>query len=131
MSEGRPRAVIAVSAVAIAASVAGYLAWPPRAPVLDCPPDQVHLGPDGVARCGPGAPLPAGAKLTLGARLDLNRASADDLAQLPGVGPALAQAIVDARARSDGGFHAWDEVDAVAGVGPARLETLKASVEIR
>lgn len=127
---GRPRAVAAVAGAAIAVGLAGYLLWPSSKPALDCPADQVHLGPDGVARCGPGAPLPAGAKLTLGVPLDLNTATADDLAQLPGVGPALARAIVDERTRR-GGFKSWDEVDTVPGVGPARIETLKAAVEIR
>ncbi len=130
MSEGRPRAVAAVAGLALVAGVAGYLLWPSSKPALDCPADQVHLGADGIARCGPGAPLPAGAKLTLGAPLDLNQASADDLAELPGVGPQLAKAIVDERTRR-GGFKSWDEVDAVPGVGPARLDTLKAAVEIR
>jgi len=119
-----------VAAVAVAAGVAGYLFWPSSKPSLDCPPDEVHLGPDGVARCGPGAALPAAAKRTLGIALDLNTASADDLAQLPGVGPSLAKAIVEERTRR-GAFKSWDEVDAVPGVGPARIETLKAEVEIR
>ena len=120
----------AVAAVALAAGVGVYLAWPSAKPALDCLPDQVHLGPDGVARCGPGAPLAAGARLTVGAPLDLNRATAEDLALLPGVGPALAKAIVEERTRR-GGFKSWDEVDAVPGVGPARIDTLKTAVEIR
>ncbi len=130
MNGARPRAVAVVGAVALLAGAAVLLLKPRSSPALDCLPAQVHLGPDGVARCGPGAPLPAGGKLTVGAMLDLNRASADDLAQLPGVGPALAKAIVDARARL-GGFKSWDEVDAVSGVGPAKLSTLKAAMEIR
>ncbi len=130
MSQGRPRAVAAVAAVALAVGVGGYFLWPSTKSALDCPADQVHLGPDGVAHCGPGEPLPAGARLTLGARLDLNQATAEDLAQLPGVGPSLANAIVEERKRR-GGFKTWDEVDAVSGVGPARIETLKATVEIR
>lgn len=131
MNEGRPRAVVVVAGLAIAAAVAGAFVWPSSKPALDCPPEQVRLGPDGVARCGPGAELPAGAKLTIGAKLDLNTATADDLAELPGIGPALAKAIVDARAQRDGGFRDWDALDTVPGVGAARLDTLKASVEIR
>ena len=130
MSVGRPRAVAVVVAAALALGLALSLAWPSSRPALDCPPDQVYRGPDGVARCGPGEALPAGNKLTVGALLDLNRASADDLSQLPGVGPQLARTIVEERKRR-GGFKSWDELDAVPGVGPARLETLKAAVEIR
>ena len=130
MSDARPRAVAAVAAVAIGAGLLSVFLWPSSKPALDCPPDQVHLGTDEVARCGPGAPLGAGAKLTLGTKLDLNQASANDLTQLPGVGPQLAKAIVDERTRR-GGFKSWDELDTVPGVGPARMETLKAAVEIR
>jgi competence protein ComEA len=126
----RTRAVAVVGAAALLLGLLVLLRQPSPAPALDCPPSQVHLGPDGVARCGDGAALPAGGKLTVGARLDLNQASAEDLAQLPGVGPALGKALVDERTRL-GGFKTWDEVDRVAGVGPAKLSTLKAAVEIR
>ena len=130
MSAARPRAVATVAAVALAAGVASYFFWPSSKSALDCPADQAHLGADGVVRCGPGAPLPAGARLTLGAKLDLNQSTAEDLAQLSGVGPALAKAIVDERTRR-GGFKSLDELDAVPGVGPSRMETLRAVVEIR
>ena len=130
MNGARPRAVAVVAAAALLLGVIGYLRWPAPAPALDCPPAEVHLGPDGVARCGPGAPLPAGNQLTVGAPLDLNRATAEDLAQLPGVGPQLAKALVEERTRR-GAYRSWDEVDAVPGVGPAKLLTLKATAEIR
>lgn len=130
MISGRTRAVAIVASVVVGIGVLAFLRWPSSRPALDCPPSEVTLGPDGVARCGPGAPLPAGQKLTLGAPLDLNHASAADLAQLPGVGDRLAQAIIDERERLKG-FRSWDQLDAVPGVGPAKLETLKAAVEIR
>ena len=38
--------------------------------------------------------------MTLGLPLDLNRATAEDLDALPGLGPALAQRIVDYRTGS-------------------------------
>jgi competence protein ComEA len=126
----RPRAVALVLGVAALTGVVAVRWWPSSAPALDCAPEQVHLGPDGVARCGPGAPLPAGAALTVGQRLDLNAATADALAELPGVGPELARALIAERARL-GRFHSWDEVDAVSGVGPARLLTLQGALEIR
>lgn len=130
MNGARPRAVAVVAAGALGLGLFGYLSWPTSRPSLDCPPDQVHLGPGGVARCGPGGPLGAGNKLTVGAPIDLNHATVEDLALLPGVGPSLAKAIVDERTRR-GAFKSWDEVDAVVGVGPAKLATLKATVEIR
>lgn len=118
------RALAVVLLAALALAIVAWWRWPSSEPALDCPNGQVALGPDGVARCGPGAPLPAGQALTVGQPLDLNSASAADLALLPGVGPELAKALVDERQRL-GRFTSWEQVDAVSGVGPARLETLQ------
>lgn len=52
--------------------------------------------------------------------LDLNRASAPELARLPGIGQVLAARIVEARP-----FAALDELARVRGVRPATLERLR------
>jgi len=106
------------------------LRWPEAAPALDCDPKDVHLDDAGVARCGPGAKLSAAQTLTAGGKLDLNRATEEELALVPGVGPKLAKAIADERARL-GGFKTWDELDRVPGVGEHKLDSLKATAEIR
>jgi competence protein ComEA len=62
--------------------------------------------------------------MTLGSKLDLNDANVDELRLIPSIGPSLAAALVTARAERDG-FRSWDEVDAVVGVGPAKLDILK------
>ena len=56
--------------------------------------------------------------------LDLNRANAEQLEGLPGVGPALAARIL-ARRDSAGPFRTLDQLDSVRGVGPALLARLK------
>jgi len=56
--------------------------------------------------------------------VDVNLASAADLERLPGVGPALAARIVEARAR-DGPFGSVDDLRRVRGVGGATLERLR------
>ena len=103
--------------------------WPSSAPALDCEPGAVRLV-NGVAVCGEGA-VPTGAQaLALGLKLDLNAASEEELAQLPGVGRSLARKLVEAR-EAQGRFSSWREVDAVSGVGAAKLETLQAVTELR
>lgn len=57
-------------------------------------------------------------------RIDLNRADADTLAQLPGLSPALAARIVaDRDAR--GPFVTADELVRVSGIGPATLVAVR------
>lgn len=69
-------------------------------------------GPDGAA-AGPGA-VP----------VDLNRADEAGLQRLPGIGPALAAAIVEHRQRA-GPFATVDELIEVSGIGPAKLERIR------
>ncbi|OGL01002.1 MAG: hypothetical protein A3E31_05495 [Candidatus Rokubacteria bacterium RIFCSPHIGHO2_12_FULL_73_22] len=56
--------------------------------------------------------------------LDVNRASAAELARMPGVSPALAARIVAARER-DGPFASVDDLARVRRLGRARLERLR------
>lgn len=59
--------------------------------------------------------------------VDLNRATASELDALPGVGPATAAAIVDHR-DANGPFGSVDDLEAVRGIGPAKLEALRGLV---
>ncbi len=103
--------------------------WPSSAPALDCEPGAVRMV-DGVAVCGEGAPPTGAQALALGLKLDLNSATEAELAQLPGVGRTLARKLVEAR-EAQGRFSSWQEVDAVSGVGAAKLEALQAVTELR
>lgn len=56
--------------------------------------------------------------------LDLNSASLDQLARLPGVGPGLAQRILEERGRR-GRFDSPDALRGVLGLGPKKLAALR------
>jgi competence protein ComEA len=64
-----------------------------------------------------------------GTPLDLNSATATQLDQLPGVGPVLAQRIVDYRTEH-GGFRSVDELRQVSGIGDAKYADIKSLVRI-
>jgi competence protein ComEA len=117
----------------LAVGVPLRLLWPSSRPALDCAPEDVRWTDAGVAVCAPGTPrgiVPTGAALTVGVKLDLNVASEQELGLVPGIGPGLARALVEGRTRR-GPFKTWDDVDQVTGIGPSKLEALKASAEIR
>jgi competence protein ComEA len=59
--------------------------------------------------------------------VDLNTATAEQLDQLDGVGPATAQKILDWR-RQHGGFRSVDDLGNVPGIGPKRLAALRPRV---
>jgi comEA protein len=59
--------------------------------------------------------------------VDVNRATADELATLPGIGPALAERIVEWR-DANGRFATVDNLDKVPGIGPATVERLRPRV---
>ena len=59
----------------------------------------------------------------------LNSATVEQLDTLDGIGPSLAQRIVQYR-ESHGGFRSLDELDDVSGIGPARLESLRARLAL-
>jgi competence protein ComEA len=61
--------------------------------------------------------------------LDLNTATVEQLDALPGVGPVTAAAIVAWR-QSNGKFTSVDQLADVDGIGPARLDKLRALVRV-
>ena len=64
-----------------------------------------------------------------GEALDLNQATAGDLLLLPGIGPKLAQRILEERTRRHG-YAAVDELGAVKGIGPAKLAQLRTLLRV-
>jgi competence protein ComEA len=64
-----------------------------------------------------------------GGPLNLNTATVADLDALPGIGPVLAQRIVDHRT-AHGPFTSVDQLDEVSGVGPAIFADLAGRVRV-
>ncbi|MFE5599512.1 helix-hairpin-helix domain-containing protein [Streptomyces coelicoflavus] len=76
------------------------------------PPPAAGTTSGGPAGAGPAAPV------------SLNTATTDQLDTLPGVGPVLAQHIIDYRTRH-GGFRSVDELREVNGIGERRFADLR------
>ena len=83
-------------------------------------PAGAPTGASGAATAGTAAP---------GAPLDLNAATLADLDGLPGIGPVLAQRILDWRAEHTR-FASVDQLREVTGIGEARYQDLKAQVAV-
>lgn len=56
--------------------------------------------------------------------ININSASSADLQQVPGIGPSTAQKILDTR-KSYGTFKSVDDLLAIKGIGPKRLEKMR------
>lgn len=106
--------------------------------VANAEPDGVNLAAvlqDGqriyVPRVGEVSPAAVGGGdgSAAGFPLDLNRATAEQLDTLPGVGPATAAAIV-AHREQHGPFANVEALADVRGIGPSRLETLRGLVVV-
>ena len=63
------------------------------------------------------------------APLDINAASAEELEALPGIGPVLAQRIVDYRAEH-GAFASAEELLRVEGIGETKLENIRGGITL-
>lgn len=82
-----------------------------------------------VPRKGEGVGVQDGAASREGGRVNINTATKEELERLPGIGPTLAQRILDYR-EAHGGFRSVDELRKVSGIGPKKFEELKGLVEI-
>lgn len=87
---------------------------PPRRPEPPGPERGRRRRAPPVAGAGAGPPAP----------VSLNTATVDQFDTLPGVGPVLAQHIIDYRAQH-GGFRSVDELREVNGIGERRFADLR------
>ena len=82
----------------------------------------------GVVLAGMGRGAVAAGAAPTGARINLNSASAEELARLPGVGPAKARAIVEYRAEDP--FRKPEDLRKVKGIGDKLYDRLKDQITV-
>lgn len=62
-------------------------------------------------------------------KLDLNRVSREELVEVPGIGPHMAQAIVDLRSKK-GSFARFEDLLEVSGIKEKKLASLAGYLEV-
>jgi competence protein ComEA len=102
-----------------------WIGWPvPKGEPRQAEPDQP------IATQVPAtSPVTAAASATAEPKVNLNRASADELQTLPGVGPVLARRMVEWR-KAHGRYRTVDELQEVKGIGKKRMEQLRLLVTV-
>ena len=107
-------------------AVVFWIGWPvPKNETLETQPDQ-----EAIAQVPLVSPVPAVSPAQVTSKVNLNRASADELQALPGVGPVLAQRMVDWR-KMHGRYRTVDDLQEVKGIGKKRLEQLRPLVTVK
>jgi len=76
---------------------------------------------------GPSLSSPSSQK---GDKVNINTATAEELDTLPGVGPSIAQRIIDHRT-THGPFQSIEDIKKVKGIGDATFEELKDKITVR
>ena len=105
----------------------GARVYVPRIGEAAAPP---IVGPEGAAPPGGTDPAAPGADGDApDALIDLNTADEEELDELPGVGPAIAAAIVAFR-EENGGFASVDDLLDVRGIGEAKLAEIRPLVTV-
>lgn len=106
----------------------GERIWFPARGEAD-PPEVVQATPGPSVASPSGSPETSAAPDAPEAPIDLNSADAASLDELPGVGPATAEAII-AHREASGPFSSVDELLDVRGIGEAKLEQLRPLVRV-
>jgi competence ComEA-like helix-hairpin-helix protein len=124
-------AIVVVALLAVPL-LARACAEPARAPFPICSSGAVRTH-DGRVSCaeaeGEGEILSAKEALLAGTKIDVNRANAEDLEIVPGIGPKLAERILADRI-ARGSFRSIDDLARVAGIGEKTVERMRPYLRI-
>ena len=71
----------------------------------------------------------SGGGASTGGVVNINTAGVEELDTLPGIGPSMAQRIIDYR-QLNGGFKSIDEIQNVSGIGQKKFEKLKSRIKV-
>ena len=82
----------------------------------------------GAAKAAPGNGVGAPAAAEVAGRIDVNSASAAELASLPGIGASKASAIMAEREKKP--FASVDDLERVRGIGARTVEDLRGKVSV-
>jgi competence protein ComEA len=128
----RRLALVAVAVLCLVPSAFRRLAAGPL-PARACEPEGRGEPPRHWIGCradpGPPRALSGRERVLLGRPVDLNAASVEDLAAIPGLSPRLAEAVADDRRRR-GPFATVEALLRVRGIGPARLAQARPWLEV-
>ena len=87
---------------------------------------QVYVPHKGEAAPPPSNGSPPNASTAM---ININTASAEELDKLPGIGPAIAKAIIDYRTKN-GPFKKIEDINDVKGIGDALFEKIKDQITV-
>jgi competence protein ComEA len=137
--------LIKAGMLAVTAAMVIWIGWPIQEPAFidtstDTPPERpvpAQIVAPAVSSVTSDHPIvseprqsrPSEAKRIASSKLDLNRATVDELRTLPGIGEALAQRMIERRTMH-GPYRTIDDLRDVKGIGAKRLEKLRPLVGV-
>ncbi|AET70429.1 competence protein ComEA-like protein with helix-hairpin-helix repeat region [Desulfosporosinus orientis DSM 765] len=99
---------------------------------LQVPADSVNESSMGTESAGQGvksSSIPVGSSITTEGKININTAGAAELDKLSGVGPALAERIIQYRIEN-GPFAKPEDIQNVSGIGPKTFEKMASQVTV-